>query len=241
MAWLISEALMTDYENSHCSRGLVGASSEACNMDGEPCAPSRKTLMPRAYLPKDKMMGFSKLSRYGMTFVPLTENRGEDVLTWFLVGFRVKTYQARDEARELKAHEADCGSKWHGSFTRYDRDTSSWKTPQCSLLEVLESYSETWPRWGLMRGGACWAQPTLVRRMIDKDCGWWPTPTCHNAKEGGYPAEHERNTPTLGARVGGKPNPMWVEWLMGFPQGWSDLSGLETPKCQVVPPRRGEY
>jgi hypothetical protein len=23
--------------------------------------------------------------------------------------------------------------------------------------------------------------------------------------------------------VGGQPNPMWVEWLMGFPIGWTDL------------------
>jgi hypothetical protein len=48
---------------------------------------------------------------------------------------------------------------------------------------------------------------------------WWPTPTAHNAKEGGYPAEHLRNTPTLSAVVGGKLNPTWVEWLMGFPIG----------------------
>lgn len=240
MAWLISAALMKDYENSRCSQGLGGESLEGSSTDGERCAPSKTTPTPQAYLPQDKMTDFSKPSRYGMTFAPLTERRGEDVLTWFLAGFRARTFPQPERARELKEREADSGSKWHGSFARYDRDTSFWKTPQRSLLGGLESYSETWPRWGLMRGGACWVQPTLVRRMIDKDCGWWPTPTCHNAKEGGYPAEHERNTPTLGARVGGKPNPMWVEWLMGFPQGWSDLSGLETPKCPVVPPRRGE-
>jgi hypothetical protein len=44
-----------------------------------------------------------------------------------------------------------------------------------------------------------------------------PTPTAHNAKEGGYPAEHERNTPTLAAVAGGQLNPQWVSWLMGFP------------------------
>jgi hypothetical protein len=52
----------------------------------------------------------------------------------------------------------------------------------------------------------------------------WPTPTAHNAKEGAYPAEYERNTPTLAAQAGGKLNPMWVEWLMGFPLGHTDLS-----------------
>ena len=51
----------------------------------------------------------------------------------------------------------------------------------------------------------------------------FPTPTAHNAKEGNYPSEAQRNTPTLAAEAGGKLNPQWVEWLMGFPDGWTDL------------------
>ena len=31
---------------------------------------------------------------------------------------------------------------------------------------------------------------------------------------------------------GGPLNPQWVEWLMGWPIGWTDLSVLETGKCQ---------
>jgi hypothetical protein len=55
----------------------------------------------------------------------------------------------------------------------------------------------------------------------------WTTPTAHNAKEGGFPSEHLRNTPTLGAQVGGALNPTWVEWLMGWPLAWTDLKPLE--------------
>jgi hypothetical protein len=29
--------------------------------------------------------------------------------------------------------------------------------------------------------------------------------------------------------IGGQLNPMWVEWLMGFPEGWTDLEDSETP------------
>jgi hypothetical protein len=57
--------------------------------------------------------------------------------------------------------------------------------------------------------------------------GHWPTPTAHNAKEGGYPSEGERNTPTFAWEAGGKLNPAWVEWLMGVPIGWTDLEPLE--------------
>lgn len=31
------------------------------------------------------------------------------------------------------------------------------------------------------------------------------------------------------AAPGGPLNPMWVEWLMGFPLGWTDLAPSETP------------
>jgi hypothetical protein len=61
---------------------------------------------------------------------------------------------------------------------------------------------------------------------------FWPTPTAHNSKEGGYPAEHTRNTPTLAAQAGGVLNPVWVEWLMGFPIGFTDSKEWVTPKSR---------
>jgi hypothetical protein len=62
--------------------------------------------------------------------------------------------------------------------------------------------------------------------------GMWPTPTAHNAKEGGYPAEYTLNTPTLASRVGGQLNPLWVEWLMGWPIGWTDSKQSATVKSR---------
>ena len=32
-----------------------------------------------------------------------------------------------------------------------------------------------------------------------------------------------------GKPIGGQLNPTWVEWLMGYPPGWTDLSASETP------------
>lgn len=63
----------------------------------------------------------------------------------------------------------------------------------------------------------------------------FPTPTAHNAKECNSPSEHNRNTPTLATHAGGKLNPMWVEWLMGWPLGWTDLKRLEMVKFHSVP------
>jgi hypothetical protein len=67
----------------------------------------------------------------------------------------------------------------------------------------------------------------------------WPTPTAHNAKETNAPSESARNTPTLAAQVGGSLNPTWVEWLMGWPLGWTDLRPLEMGKSHCAPQQHG--
>ena len=54
----------------------------------------------------------------------------------------------------------------------------------------------------------------------------WPTPTADDASNvnpkpnrfRGLVAAVNETTP-----IGGKLNPTWVEWLMGFPPGWTDL------------------
>jgi hypothetical protein len=71
--------------------------------------------------------------------------------------------------------------------------------------------------------------------------GLWPTPTAHNAKECNAPAESNRNTPTPAAQVGGRLSPMWVEWLMGWPIGWTDLKRLAMGKFRMWPHWHGDF
>jgi len=71
-----------------------------------------------------------------------------------------------------------------------------------------------------------------VRKAQGMVPAMWPTPTAHNAKEGAYPAEYTLNTPTLASRVGGQLNPLWVEWLMGWPIGWTDSKQSATAKSR---------
>jgi hypothetical protein len=68
----------------------------------------------------------------------------------------------------------------------------------------------------------------------------WPTPTAHNAKETNAPSEAERNTPTLAAQVGGRLNPKWVGWLMGFPIGFTSSKDWVMPKSRSKLPQHGE-
>jgi hypothetical protein len=60
-----------------------------------------------------------------------------------------------------------------------------------------------------------------------------PTPTARDWKDNGTsPAELSRNSKTLATVAGGKLNPTWVEWLMGWPLGWTDCAPLATDKWQ---------
>lgn len=184
MGWMISKALMDDYESSRCSQEREAESSPGNCSDGERSVPLSSTPTPQAYCSPDRMTECSKLSRYGMTFAPLTGDRGEDVLTWFRGAFPVKTCQQQQaERQELQVSVPGCGLNSLASFARFDRDTHSWKTLQCSLLGDSESYSETWPQWGLIHVGVCWEQTKPALPISENESGFWPTPL---ESQGGY-------------------------------------------------------
>jgi hypothetical protein len=181
MAWLISKALMTAYENSLFSQAQVAESSEATCSGGEPSAPSSGNHTPQAYLSPDKMTAFSRLSRFGMTFAPFPGDRGEDLLTWYLADFHARTYQSQEPAQESTENVADSGQKWPASLARYDPATHSLKTAQLSLLGDLIECSVTLPRSGTMRSGMCYQRPILGPIMSVTASGasqeMFPTPT----------------------------------------------------------------
>jgi hypothetical protein len=64
----------------------------------------------------------------------------------------------------------------------------------------------------------------------------WSTPTARDAQSlkkvtrgAGSMARGQQIIEPLPVQVGGTLNPTWVEWLMGFPLGWTDCEHLATP------------
>jgi hypothetical protein len=55
----------------------------------------------------------------------------------------------------------------------------------------------------------------------------WPTPTKSDG-EGGPGNSGRQGGENLRTAVGGQLNPTWVEWLMGFPLGWTVCAAWET-------------
>jgi DNA (cytosine-5)-methyltransferase 1 len=319
MSWLYSQVLVEEY---------LGDTS----LVGEQSVQSSGSSTPQAYCAPDKMTGFSRLSRFGMTFKPLEENLGEELLTLYLAAFHAPTFPQQEKGQELMEKPLECGEKWRGSFTKYDPDTSLWKTHQCSLLGDLEEFSETWPQWGLMRNGECWEQRTLERHIRGTGYGLspngvdifhtpnttgldggsnsrkalkqriekWPTPTSSdwmNPKQNGIELKNNRfvrtslttgvkfgaklsdavnlemkrkwptpqvsdskdrgnlSNPSIQRRIeigkqvnlqmcvsqtSGQLSPIFVEWLMGWPQGWTELKPSEMGKSPCVQLPHGE-
>ena len=161
MSWLYSQALVEAY-------------SEESYLVGEQFAPLNGKPTQQAYCAPDKMTDFSRLSRFGMTYKPFLEDRGEELLTLYREDFHAKTSVPQEKVQELMESEAECGEKWHASFVKYDPDSSLWRTHQCSLLGDLDEFSETWPQWGLMRDGECWEHQTLELSMKGSESGLLP-------------------------------------------------------------------
>jgi len=231
MSWLFSQALVEEF---------LGENS----LDGEQSVPLNGKPTQQAYCSPDKMTVFSRLSRFGMMFKPLTADRGEELLTLYLEGFPARTSQLQEMEMDSMEKEAECGEKWHGLLARFDQDMHLWRTVQCSLLEDLNESLQTLPQWGMTVGGELYLLPTLVQTIDAKESGFthvWGTPKAQDSRH----ALRDRGKGNLGEQVsglhnGGKLNPMWVEWLMGWPLGWTDLKPLEMDKFHSAQQQLGE-
>ena len=154
--------------------------------------------------------------------------------------FPAKTSALQAVARVLRESEAGCGENTPGSLASFDRGLLSWKTSQRCLVEGLATFSETWPRSGMMRNGIAYPLPTLVPDNFGTEFGLWPTPNATAFKGG-------RQSPRRGVRNPERNN--WQDWcslvlgqrypvpetgeqVMGFPMGHTEISPSETPSLR---------
>ena len=111
-----------------------------------------------------------------------------------------------------------------------------WPTPTCSDVYTANLKS-TQQKQGSMHSVTL---PQAVKM--------WPTPIARDYKDTGTKesmtrALNKRMSPgvalMVGAENGGKLNPTWTEWLMGWPLEWTDLKPLEMDKSHCVPQQPG--
>lgn len=267
MSWLFSRALVEEYSQATCWAGAQSAQLSVMPT-------------PHKFWRSDKTLEPCDLSRFGLTCAVLTEDRGADVLTWFLAGFPARTSALQAKAPALTESAAECGPTWRGSLARFDPATLSWRTAQQSLLADSDECSVIWPRSGMTAAGQCWELMKLAPPTIETGSGLWVPTACATdakpitggnggrvtpakAREGGTliealtartfatptardwrsgkasQATHDKNSRPLSEQIGGSLNPTWVEWLMGWPLGWTDLEPSATDRCPGVQPQPG--
>lgn len=177
--------------------------------------------------------------------------------TSFAEGFHVRTLVPPDEGPGSRGSAPASGGTSPPSSTKSARAGSSSKTsrrvhadgcPRCGVIctcldtirpptrflppmserHILGSGSSLLPTpLSGLSGSNLRGEPTLVG-MARK--GKWPTPTVsgnYNRKGASL-----NSGDGLATAAGGPLNPGWVEWLMGFPEGWTDCEPSATPLCR---------
>ncbi len=142
--------------------------------------------------------------------------------------------QANAKARKT---QDTCGHGYEKPLANYDPTTQSWKMCQdISLWEEPRSL-ERLPKSGMTRNGVLYQRLELAHHTYASDSSLWPTPTSHRENTATRNEAHVRRlaqgikySTRLSQAIAlaepqsiGYMNPTWVEWLMGFPNGWTDL------------------
>ena len=170
----------------HFSRALVAASSVDTSSGGDASAPSSTTTMPEAFWSHGRTTAACRRSRSGMTFAPLTDDRGAALLTWCLADSRARTSAPPARAPASADHDPASGPRWRALSVRFSPDTSGWRTARSLYAEDLAWSSLTLPRWGSLHGGELWERTTQEPRTSETGSGCWPTPMAQDAKHSGY-------------------------------------------------------
>jgi DNA (cytosine-5)-methyltransferase 1 len=79
-----------------------------------------------------------------------------------------------------------------------------------------------------------------VNGLLGREVHLYPTPTSPGSHQVGTIGEwggsgNPLRTPETMTLAGGSLNPQWVEWLMGYPVGWTDLKDSATPSSPKSP------
>lgn len=229
----------------HFLPGLGVASLPHGSLDGKPSAQSRSTTTAGEYCCSDSATECSTCSRSLTTLEISTGDPGVDAWILSLVASRASRGQSVQASNQANATNETSGPTPSGSFAKWDRSTSSWRTRQHSLLtNTREPFLGTWPKAGLIAAGTACRRRSLVRTTSASGYGLWPTPAARDHKGTSCKAwrDRKRNLSTLPDALAAAldipndvaivPSPMFVEKLMLWPAMWTDSAPSEMGRFQ---------
>ena len=144
----------------------------------------------------------------------------------------------------LRWASTKCLLTWKAKATPSNRllfQLAPW-TPR---TDEIESGFWATPRSGAAMSGAADVMKTANYKFPNLETqvarSLLPTPTTQDASNNGGASQYNRNSLPLNAEIGGALNPIWVEWLMGYPEGWTDCEDSETQSSLKSPTKSSKH
>ena len=134
--------------------------------------------------------------------------------------FPVRMYPKSDRERESEGSVPAYSPKSSDLLATYHPSGCYWKTSQVSLTGELGTFSGRWPTSGMTQCGTAYRLPQWERLTAGRGSGLLPTPSANDWKGS---SNHGQRRGQLSERcIGQKVNPVYLEWMMGYPDGWTE-------------------
>jgi hypothetical protein len=271
MSWLFSQVLVGEYLGDICSDGEQSVQSNGNHTQQAYCLPDKMTEYSRLsrfgmmFKPLMESHGEELLMLFRADFpvktfqlqtqkvTDLTENGQECGERWH--GLFARYDPSTHSLKTVQCSLFEDLTESLQTFPRWGlmQNGVCWEQPMLEQITKGTEFglSEKMPTpnsWDAKRGPMSKElmetgkhQVSLVT-YVKHNPKKWGTPKAQDSRH----ALRDRGKGNLGEQVsglhnGGKLNPLWTEWLMGWPIGWTDLKPLEMDKCPYVQQQHGTF
>jgi hypothetical protein len=151
-------------------------------------------------------------------------------------GVKAERLTSREPVGQARHYDKETGRLAQIGLSQQVQLRAMYPTPSASQMPCEGTVRLARQRW---LAGDCTLEEANaiagrdVRDKQGKVPAMYPTPTVQDSKNNGGPASIRRKYIPLNGVIGGALNPEWVEWLMGWPIGWSGFRALETDRYQL--------
>ncbi len=145
-------------------------------------------------------------------------------------GSRVRTSASRGGVPAWMGSGRDFGPRWRAWSPSADRAGWWLRTSLGCEAAARTGCSARWRLWATPAGRSWWVLLMPEHPTGGHGFGWWrkpflPTPVARDWKWGSRAQIGRRRACQLNDAVGGRLHPGFVEWMMGFPEGWTGAGG----------------
>lgn len=214
------------------------------------CEPLPSVKLNHSAAPSSQSTGRTSPATTTCEPLPLNASPQMELLsTQSAEGSPAKTFQYPGKRRGSKPRGVVSGRRSLDLLATYDQSSSSWRTSQTCLVALLSNmghglgeFSQTWPRSGMMRNGIAYKRPPSALHMVGTEYGSLPTPTKSDATAHHSDLMRFDSLSVELRKIHGHPSrpmPSYLEWMMGFPTGWTDAQHSATQLFPKSPKSSG--